>query len=565
MSKLNNIVSIKEKIPFEKDGKKYLRIIKSVKVPRITYLKGNISGKYRGDLLSISDSFHRADFYDFEIYEAIVSEAESRKNIPFENPKGVEFPKDKLPQNLNVHILHLNQSFGINILEPALFNFESNPKLIQVEDKEAFGTFSGKITGYIYDYEEHIDDSEIIEIKDKELESAERKVSCESSGIATGKIEKQGNYTRKEFFCKHHDDNLWAGWENTAGTGGSDKEGCGSLILNLLGILFIIFIALSFLPILPYIFTGLIILLLIHFIQPILKWVVRIFGILFVLALLISIFELFTNSNTYIPRPRVEDHADEKLDKDFVIPKDTIILDTFSKDSIITRKRIWKDYDGIQYTGIYSMNLNSVFRSSVYKSSFQIPQNISNPYSFMVYSIKEYDKNQLSGLYKMFDSIQKGNSLNKIKFAEVIVSFVQDIPYYLILDSECDANLYNDNFIKEYLSSKEARCYGYQKYGINSPLEFIASLKGDCDTRTLLLYTVLDHYGYDVALMSSEEYGHSILGINLPYDGISYEYNNSRYVLWETTSPNLKPGIISEKLTNLNYWKISLKSKNYGQ
>jgi hypothetical protein len=84
-------------------------------------------------------------------------------------------------------------------------------------------------------------------------------------------------------------------------------------------------------------------------------------------------------------------------------------------------------------------------------------------------------------------------------------------------------------------------------------------------TRTLLLYTVLDHYGYDVALMSSDEYGHSILGINLPYNGISYEYNNSRYVLWETTSPNLKPGIIARKISNLNYWKISLKSKKYGK
>jgi hypothetical protein len=165
----------------------------------------------------------------------------------------------------------------------------------------------------------------------------------------------------------------------------------------------------------------------------------------------------------------------------------------------------------------------------------------------------------------MFDSIQKGNSFNKMKFAEVIVSFVQDIPYYLILDSECDASLYNDNFIKEYLNSKDARCFGYQKFGINSPLEFISSLKGDCDTRTLLLYTVLDHYGYDVALMSSDEYGHSILGINLPYNGISYEYNNSRYVLWETTSPNLKPGIIARKISNLNYWKISLKSKKYGK
>lgn len=568
MTKLNNIVSIIDKIPFEEDGVKYLRIIKSIKVPRITYIKGTISGKYRGDLLPFSENFHRADFYDFEIYEAFVSEAETRRDIPFEPLEGKQFPKEKLPANLNVHILHFNETFGINILEPAIYDFKSDPKLIQVEDKEVFGSFTGVITGYIYDYEEQIDDSEVIEIKDKEFVSAESKVSCESSGIATGKIEKQGKYYREEFKCKNHEDTVWGGWKNLNNTSGVVKDvgpGCTIILSSILGILFLVFILLSFLPSLPYISIGLIFLMLLNFIQPILKWVFRIIGILFILALVFSLIDLFRNPSTYIPKPRVEDHAEEKLDKDFVIPKDTITKDTFFKDSIITRKRIWKDYDGIQYTGQYSMSLNSIIKSSQYKSSFQFPNNISSPYSYMVHSIKEYDKNNLNGLYKMFDSIQKGNSLNKMKFAEIVVSFVQDIPYYLILDSDCDANLYSDNFIKEYLNSKEARCYGYQKFGINTPLEFIASLKGDCDTRTLLLYTIFDHYSYDVVLMSSEEYGHSILGINLPYNGMSYEYNDSRYVLWETTSPNLRPGIISDKLSNLNYWKISLKSKNHGQ
>ena len=55
--------------------------------------------------------------------------------------------------------------------------------------------------------------------------------------------------------------------------------------------------------------------------------------------------------------------------------------------------------------------------------------------------------------------------------------------------------------------------------------------------------------------------GHSLLGINLPYDGVTYNYNNQHYVLWETTAPNIKPGIISNQVANLNYWKISLKSK----
>jgi hypothetical protein len=86
-------------------------------------------------------------------------------------------------------------------------------------------------------------------------------------------------------------------------------------------------------------------------------------------------------------------------------------------------------------------------------------------------------------------------------------------------------------------------------------------LNGDCDTRTLLIYTMLSHYGYDVAMLSSEYYSHSLIGINLPYNGRAYTYNTQRYVLWETTAPGIKPGILPNEISNLNYWRISLKSK----
>jgi hypothetical protein len=61
--------------------------------------------------------------------------------------------------------------------------------------------------------------------------------------------------------------------------------------------------------------------------------------------------------------------------------------------------------------------------------------------------------------------------------------------------------------------------------------------------------------------MSSEFYGHSILGINLPYNGLAYNYKNQKYILWETTALGAKPGIISNDISNTNYWRISLKSK----
>jgi len=75
------------------------------------------------------------------------------------------------------------------------------------------------------------------------------------------------------------------------------------------------------------------------------------------------------------------------------------------------------------------------------------------------------------------------------------------------------------------------------------------------------LYTLLANYGYDVVLLSSEFYNHSILGVNLPLRGLAYYYQNQRYILWETTAPDTKPGVLPSEITNLNYWRITLKSK----
>jgi hypothetical protein len=135
------------------------------------------------------------------------------------------------------------------------------------------------------------------------------------------------------------------------------------------------------------------------------------------------------------------------------------------------------------------------------------------------------------------------------------------MPYSLILDNGCDPALYSDRFVRSYLSDTDARCVGYQRFGIHTPLEFLYTIDGDCDSRTLLLYTILSHYDFDVAILSSEHYGHSILGVNLPIQGIALKHQNQRYVVWETTSQGTKPGFIPNQFSNLNYWRISLKSK----
>ncbi len=65
------IINIIKEEPFVgEDGLDYVKVTKEILTPRKTYLKGIISGKYRGD--KIPDDYDKADLYDFEIYEAEV-------------------------------------------------------------------------------------------------------------------------------------------------------------------------------------------------------------------------------------------------------------------------------------------------------------------------------------------------------------------------------------------------------------------------------------------------------------------------------------------------------------
>lgn len=563
------------------DGYKYNKITKEIATPRKTYLKGTITGKYRGS--KIPDE---SDLFDFEIYEAQVfcnSRENFRKNIAFVFPKdfinlenlnkvkGIVFPKEKLPQTLPVAIVANEKSFGVNVLAPQLFEFDIVRKYHQTDGNEVFGTFNAFITGYILDYEKEIIEEIVGPIIEENTPKSptekhpERPLACEPSNIKTGQTQIKGNYTRTEYFCKRHNDKVWGNWEYNY-KDSTFNQGCFSTIIGIIALVLGIIFLISILPGLLYFIGFFIVIFLISILEPFLKWIFRIIGIFLLIGFIASLINAFNQgSRSYTPTPIVVDKPREVIEERTPIIDDTRDQTnekpTEIKDSLITRYRIWQDYEGKKYEGKYQLLLSDFKKAHYYKTHLEFSQDNINSYDKIIYSLKENDKNKLNGLYKLFDSINKSNHFSKIKFAEMIVSFVQDIPYAIILDNGCDASLYNDTFTRQYLLSPNASCDSYQRFGINTPIEFLASLKGDCDSRTLLLYTIFAHYNYDVAVLSSEFYGHSILGINLPINGTAYLYNNQRYVMWETTAPNCRPGIISNQISNTNNWRISLKSK----
>jgi hypothetical protein len=553
----------KDEIFTDENGLQYKLVEKSREIPRHTYIKAFLNGKYWGEIDErLSNQFEHSKFFDFNIYEVSLKNA-VYSHLPFQLEQELKIPREKLPKLVHTILEKDGKEYEVLLHEPLFAEIRFNRKLHQDEGNEVFGTIDAIVTGYVLDFVlEHYTEKEFINPIGQPIQfpKIEEPVLTKTS-TPTGNVEHNGNYKRTEYYYSDYKKTYWDNWEYTKPVNTANNEGCFSTIIGAIGAILGIAFLIMMLPQMAFILPFFLILFLLNLIPAnIYSWIFRIIGIIMLLGFIVSLFQVFNRSaSTYIPKPIVVENPQERE------IQSTPIIDTTSntleKDTLIKHFRVWQDYDGNKYEGYVWTKASDYNKAKFYKKTLNLKENTQRAYDEIVYSLKENDKQNLGGVYQLFDRIRVKEKLSNIKFAELIVSFVQDIPYAVIVTDDCNPNLYDDKFIQEYLSSENASCNGFQKFGINTPVEFMSNLYGDCDTRTLLLYTMLAHYDYDVALFSSEYYSHSIIGVNLPMTGIAYKYENQRYVLWETTAPNIKAGVLPKEISNLNYWRISLKSK----
>jgi hypothetical protein len=547
-----------ERIFTDANGR-YRLLNKKREIPRKTYLLGTLHGKYWGEIdAEKEEEYKYSQFYDFHIYEAEVSNSEI-STTEFSFTPDANFPREQLPQLLPIIVKKDGKEYEVNIYEPKLADIHFESKLHQTEGKEVFGTIKARITGYMLDFiTEEYQEKEYLHDETKPISKS---TPPSKTLTPTGNTEYKDGYQRTEYYYSDYKTKYWGDWRYKKPVSTQINEGCVSstfgILGGIIGITFLILLLPRIAIILPFILLPIIFRLIP---ETFWIWIFRFIGLLLLIGFIASILNAISHSShSYVPKPLVQDKPQER--KYQPIPITDTVNQTLVKDTLITHFRSWNDYDGNEYEGKFWVRKSAFLNASAFKNNLNIYASTEDSYNEMVFRLKENDKNNLQGVYQLFDSIRTAKNLPVDKFAELIVSFVQDVPYTVVLPNACDGSLYADNFIKSYLAANDARCDGYERFGINTPVEFIATLNGDCDTRTLLIYTMLSHYGYDVAMLSSEYYNHSLIGINLPYDGVAYTYDTQRYVLWETTAPNIKPGILPNEISNLNYWRISLKSK----
>lgn len=157
-------------------------------------------------------------------------------------------------------------------------------------------------------------------------------------------------------------------------------------------------------------------------------------------------------------------------------------------------------------------------------------------------------KDQVQFLTTKLSHLQKTNKYDRNEFARVIVSLVQDIPYTLVLDlNKCEDQ-----------TDYKGPCVSNVKYGLYSPVEFLYHLKGDCDTRTLLIYTLLKHFDYNPIIMTSKEYLHSMIAVDIQTTGDHILHNGKKFYFWETTAKGWDAGILPPGTRVKSYWKKTL-------
>lgn len=214
-----------------------------------------------------------------------------------------------------------------------------------------------------------------------------------------------------------------------------------------------------------------------------------------------------------------------------------------------TVSRKWLDYhNDVTYTAHYS--LQKKWHSEAYDSRDQFNvtywQNDDDFWRQVYIGLYNQNRNQLDFIQDSLQYIGDSLKLDRTDFAHMVVSFVQDIPYNYVLPDSCDAK------------HSDFPCVPFVKYGILSPVEFLCTLQGDCDTRTVLLFTLLRNFGYEPVIVNSNEYLHSMLALDIPTSGDYLEYRGKRYAFWETTNVGWLPGMLPPDMNNTSYWNVIL-------
>ncbi len=229
--------------------------------------------------------------------------------------------------------------------------------------------------------------------------------------------------------------------------------------------------------------------------------------------------------------------------------------------AVYTSHRIWRDNYGNNFKGDLVVRERDYRRLNQNHNNWTYKPSSGHFWGNLYDYLDRTNTSSLDLVMTTFREIHKEKSLNQMEFAEMVVTCIQDIPYSFIFQEECLSAENYEPSIRDILEACPECCMGNVTYGIQNQISFLQNLKGDCDTRTVIIYSILKHFNYDVAILNSDFYRHSIIGINLPTSGIHKKHYGKKYVVWETTAKYYQVGKLPGNFNDITHWNVILTSK----
>ena len=139
------------------------------------------------------------------------------------------------------------------------------------------------------------------------------------------------------------------------------------------------------------------------------------------------------------------------------------------------------------------------------------------------------NQDDLTALVSLFRKYQTAHQLNDLQTVDLVMSFVQTIPYRLPTESP---------------------------FGLLPPALVLTDGSGDCDSKSLLAAMLLESLGIDCAILYSAKLEHAALGVVIPSSGQWFSFSGKKYYYVESTNTGWPAGKIPPEYDKPNLWQV---------
>ena len=218
------------------------------------------------------------------------------------------------------------------------------------------------------------------------------------------------------------------------------------------------------------------------------------------------------------PKETQIDPADYRFNVPIIAPPKHHVGYQLSSEEAASVKSFYKDF--AKSVGYKRITDNSF--------SWSPPSGCPSDMSCVYGKLVKRTRPDIVAIAKRFLAWANDKKLTSFQTAELMLAFVQAIPYALPDDP----------------------------FGLKPPPAVLAERSGDCDSKALVLYLMLEAAGIEAVIIGSNAHAHTMVGIALPAPGKSFTYRSRKYAFAEVTAIGSPIGHINPPLESPNDWRV---------